>query len=114
MSRSFRSWRYLSLLAISALLFYASEVCCLGAVKDMTEFIPDDYLGTEFPWAMVLDLPDTSYYLNYRGSKLWTLTRVRVNLRAYSQANNRQPPTTTFYENLWYHNQSPIGLRRYN
>jgi hypothetical protein len=114
MSKSFRSWRYVSLLAISALLFYASEVCCFAAVKDMAEFIPDDYLGTQFPWALVMDLPDASYYLNYRGSKLWPLTRVRVNLRTYSQQNNREPPTTTYYEDLWYHNQSPIGLRRYN
>lgn len=78
------------------------------------EDLPDDYLGSEFAWAMILDLPDMTYYLNYPGSKLWPLTKVRVHLRSYRQEKIRTPPTNTFYEELWYHRQSPIGLRRYN
>jgi hypothetical protein len=114
MISSFRRGGHFSLIAVSVFLFYASQVCCFAAVKDIAEDIPDDYLGTEFPWAMILDLPDVGYYLNYPGSKLWPLTKVRVNLRTYSPANNREPPIQTLYEDLWYHNQSPIGLRRYN
>lgn len=99
---------------LSVFLIFASSVCCFAATKEMTESLPDDYLGSEFSWSMVLDLPDVDYYLKYRGSKLWPLTKITVNLKCYPQRNKCITATSTFYEEFWYRNEIPVGLRRYN
>jgi hypothetical protein len=80
----------------------------------MTESLPDEYLGREFPWAFVVDLPDANYYLKYPGTKLWPMTKVRINLRTYSRNQNAAPYQNTYYEELWYHYHMPVGLRRYS
>jgi hypothetical protein len=95
-----------------ALFVSLNNAVCLGAVRDMTNQLPDDYLGREFPWAFVLDLPDANSYLKYPGSKLWPITKVRVNLRSYSK--NSSSYENTSYEELWYHYHLPAGLRRYS
>jgi len=78
----------------------------------MTEDLPDEYLGRHFPWAFVVDLPDANSYLKYPGSKLWPMTKVRVNLRIYGA--NSASYEKTLYEELWYHYHLPAGLRRHN
>src|SRR5262249_30857467 len=98
--------------ALCMLLILLNKVVCFGAVKDMTQELPDDYLGREFPWAFVVDLPDANNYLKYPGSKLWPMTKVRVNLRTYSGKSASYESTT--YEELWYHYHLPVGLRRTN
>jgi len=80
----------------------------------MTESLPDEYLGNNFPWAFVVDLPDANYYLKYSGTKLWPMTKVRVNLRNYGQVQNGVPYQSTYYEQLWYYYHKSAGLRRYN
>jgi hypothetical protein len=113
MSSYIKHWIKLSLL-LATVLSFCSDTACLGAVKEMTQALPDDYLGTQFAWTMVLDLPDTSYYLNYPGSKLWPITKVRIHLNSYRQDTNRIPSKSTYYEEFWYHKQSIVGLRRFN
>jgi hypothetical protein len=95
--------------SILALLF---NLAGFSAVRDMTEELPDEYLGREFPWAFVIDLPDSNSYLKYHGSKLWPITKVRVNLRTYEKGLTGTYDTAA-YEELWYHYHLPTALRRY-
>jgi hypothetical protein len=95
-----------------AVFILLNNAACFGAVKDMTEELPNDYLGREFPWALVVDVPDANSYLKYPGSKLYPMTKVRVNFRTYS--GNGAAYENTAYEDLWYHYHLPAGLRRYN
>jgi hypothetical protein len=114
MSKWIKNRASIPFLLVTILILCFEQGRCFSAVKDMTQALPDDYLGTEFNWAMILDLPDVNYYLKYPASKLWPLTKVHIDLRAYSQDKNNTPPTNTFYEEFWYHKQAPVGLRRYN
>lgn len=103
------------LLPLAAILVvWLNQVCCFAAVKDMARDLPENYLGTEFTWAMVLDLPDMRHYLSYPGAKLKPIAKVQVHFRSYPHEYNHPPLTNTLYEELWYHNEVPIGLRRYN
>jgi hypothetical protein len=96
-----------------ALFFFAPKAVCYGAVADMTAEIPDAYLAQQFRWAFVVDLPDANSYLKYDGATIWPITKVRVNLRTYTDKASAAY-TGTLYETLWYHYHLPAGLRRYN
>jgi hypothetical protein len=104
----------ISLLLVSVLVFWLDAASGFASVNDMAEDLPDDYLGTEFAWVMVLDLPDAKYYLNYPGSKLSPLTKVRVRYRSFPQKSQWTIPTNTAYEELWYKGEVPVGLRRHS
>lgn len=104
----------LALLLASILSFGFSGSSCFASISEMSEDLPDDYLGTEFAWVMVLNSSDAKYYLNYPGSKLSPLTKVAVRYRAFPQKSQSTIPTTTSYEDLWYKGEVPVGLRRYN
>lgn len=82
-----------------------------ASVKDMRAYLPDDYLGTEFKWSMILYLPDVKDSLNYMGSTLHPLTKVSVSFNEYPSAGNVQ---TKAYEEFWYHKKAILGLRRHN
>jgi hypothetical protein len=95
------------------LIAFSNGAYCIAAVNQMSQDLPDDYLGSEFAWTMILNLPDTNYYLNYQGSKLWPVTKVEVYSRTYRQDGKPIPPKNTLYEEFWYHKQVPLGLRRH-
>jgi hypothetical protein len=59
-------------------LVLMNQIAGFAAIKDMSEYLPDDYLGNEFKWSMVLYLPDVKDSLNYTGSTLYPLTKVSV------------------------------------
>jgi hypothetical protein len=84
----------------------------VASVKKMHEVVPDGYLNDQFQWTITLDLPDANQYLKYPKSKLWPLTRVRADFKS----NVAKDPTSakTYYEELWYHDDVVIGLRRHN
>lgn len=92
--------------------FGIAIIPCFASVVDTIQLLPDDYLQREFSWALVVYQPDKSHYLKYPGSKLWPVTNLRVDLRTYPR--DRTVPLTTCYEDLWYHDSLPIGLRRQN
>lgn len=77
----------------------------------MSEYLPDDYLGTEFKWSMVLYLPDVKDSLNYKGSTLYPLTKVSVRFNDYIAAGKVE---TKPYEEFWYHKKAILGMRRRN
>lgn len=77
----------------------------------MKKYLPDDYLGNEFKWSMVLYLPDVKDNLNYMGSTLHPLTKVSVSFNEYLSAGNVQSKA---YEEFWYHKKAILGMRRHN
>jgi len=83
-----------------------------ASIAGMKEALPDDYLEREFSWTMVVYQPDRRDYLKYPGSKLWPLTNIRVDLRTYPPGQTGA--ATTLYEDLWYHDHLPMGLRRHH
>ncbi len=76
--------------------------------------LSSDYLQREFDWALFIDVRDIQHYLNYNGTKLHPLSRVRINLRIFRTGNSvdASVPPSVIYEELWYHKTTPIGLRR--
>lgn len=93
------------------LLILLSQTSGFASIKDMSEYLPDDYLGTEFKWSMVLYLPDVKDSLNYKGSTLYPLTKVSVRFNDYIAAGKVE---TKPYEEFWYHKKAILGMRRRN
>lgn len=96
-----KTLRRAALLIVAALCFQLSSSAAL------TPGLSDDYLNREFRWIMFLDCQDVEHYLNYPGSRLKPLTKVRVTLRTPPQA--AKP-----YHDFWYHRSLPIGARRFD
>ncbi len=92
-------------------LVLMNQIAGFAAIKDMSEYLPDDYLGNEFKWSMVLYLPDVKDSMNYTGSTLYPLTKVSVRLNQYPSAGNVQAKA---YEEFWYHKKAILGMRRLN
>lgn len=88
-----------------------NQIAGFAAIKDMSEYLPDDYLGNEFKWSMVLYLPDVKDSLNYTGSTLYPLTKVSVRCNQYPSVGNVQAKP---YEEFWYHKKAIVGMRRLN
>ena len=75
----------------------------------------DDYLDSQYDWAMCLDVGKAQHYLNYEGSRLHPLDKVRITFRQSprsSAAIAASATTTLLYEELWYHQGVPIGSQR--
>lgn len=92
-------------------LVFMNQIAGFAAIKDMSEYLPDDYLGKEFKWSMVLYLPDVKDSLNYTGSTLYPLTKVSVRFNQYPSVGNVQAKA---YEEFWYHKKAIVGMRRLN
>lgn len=96
---------------VTSYLVLMNQIAGFAAIKDMSEYLPDDYLGKEFKWSMVLYLPDVKDSLNYTGSTLYPLTKVSVRLNQYPAVGNVQAKA---YEEFWYHKKAIVGMRRLN
>ena len=99
---------------VCAFLICRSPISCFASVKDLAAALPDENLRAEYEWAIILDQSDLNSMLNYGGSKVWPLTKVRVQYRPYKEGDNSVPPSGILYEDVWYHDESTLGLRRYN
>jgi hypothetical protein len=103
--------------AIISLLLLLS--CCFGAQVPSCDAqknpdLIDDGLKQECDWAFFLDVQDVNHFLNYSGSQLHPLSRVRVSVRKFSRSgqDESESSATQTYEELWYRDGMPIGLRR--
>lgn len=80
---------------------------------DIRPDLVDERLQHETDWALMLDVQDINHFLNYSGSQLHPLSRVRVSFRNYPRAaEGTQPQDSRTYEQFWYYDGKPIGLRR--
>lgn len=75
--------------------------------------VPRDYLDREYDWTIFVDASAVEQYLNYKGSKLHPLTKVRVSVQKSPRSlQNDEEATEYVYEDFWYYKGKPIGLHR--
>ncbi len=100
-----------SLLAAMYLVF----ICQCPSDAEIDAMLMDPYLQKEFNWAMFIDLQEDKPYLRYPGSRLNPITQLRVTCSSFQRGiTNRSDSTPAeVYEEFWYHEETPIGLRRY-
>jgi len=80
---------------------------------DIRPDLIDERLQRETDWAMMLDVQDINHFLNYQGSQLHPLSRVRVSFRSFPRSSvGNKPEDSRIYEQFWYYDGKPIGLRR--
>jgi hypothetical protein len=74
----------------------------------------DNYLQTQFDYSAFIQPEVMQHYLNYPGSRLRSLNRVRIYMRTFQRAANLQVSTspTKIYQELWYEEGHSIGLRQ--
>jgi hypothetical protein len=97
-------------LLLSACLLLSLERISFAAIK---QELSNEHLLSQFDWALYLDVRDMPSYLNYKGTRLHPLTRIRVFLRKYARtAEGNSGSTIVVYEDFWYYKGRVIGLRR--
>jgi hypothetical protein len=92
-------------------LAFMSQLPC-GAIDPN---LLDPILQKEFQWAMFIEMNDNKPYLNYPGSKINPLTLFRVTANTFQQGKNITTNSTPaqLYEEFWYRQDVPVGLRRF-
>lgn len=80
---------------------------------EITPDLLDPKLEEQYDWAMYMDVHDVPKFLNYPSSKIRPLTDLRVIYRPLARGIRAAgAPKARVYEEFWYHNSMPVGLRR--
>jgi hypothetical protein len=87
-------------------------ICQLPCASEINTDLFDQYLRSYFDWAMFIGGPVTNQFLNYPGSQLSPLTWVPVNFNSFPLGKVGNNTPATLYEEFWYHQDVPVGLRR--
>lgn len=103
--------RSMLLAAATGFVFFSlNQLSGFAAIRDVELELPEDYLSTEFDWSMLVFRPDVRDRLNYPGSALHPMTKVSVRFSEYhAQGASKSTP----YEDFWYKEARPLGLRRH-
>ncbi len=90
-------------------------VCQFPSAAEIDAKLMDPYLQKEFNWAMYIDLEEDKPFLNYAGSRLNPLTQLRVTTSSFQRGTTKtlDSAPAQVYEEFWYHEETPVGLRRY-
>jgi len=103
----------LPLLAIVLIALLCPPPCLADINADLEDAgIVDTYLQREFDWVMRVDIHDTDY-ANYRKSQLRPLTEVAVSFRSFQRGVSLSDKPSELYEEFWYHQGTPVGMRRF-
>lgn len=84
----------------------------LPASAEISPGLPPDYLEREFDWILYIDVVDVKHYLDYRGTKLHPLSKARARFKISRGKGDEIARQPEIYEELWYHQTTPIGMRR--
>jgi hypothetical protein len=78
--------------------------------------IGDDSLNQRYDWVITVNVKILKDYLNYPTSNLAPMTKLSVVYRQTARLNQNQNRNTdpVQFEDLWYHECSVVGCRRYN
>lgn len=96
------------LVALLLLVFGA-----LPSFADITPDLLDPKLEEQYDWAMYMDVHDMKDMLKYQSSRLCPLTDVRVIYRPLAHGVRAADyKKAQIYEEFWYHDNMPIGLKR--
>ena len=72
------------------------------------------WLDQRYDWVIHLTPETHKEYLNYTGSRLHPITNVKAYFRVTPRLAPGHVDKTAHYEDLWYHDATPIGCRRYS
>ena len=103
-------WLPKCLVVVSCLFALTVQLPCCAEIKPN---LVDPYLQREFDWAMYLDARTVDHYLNYTGSTLHPLMRARIRYRYFARRLGPAKWPARTYDELWYHDGKPVGMRRY-
>lgn len=111
MKTSFR----LALKAFRATLFASLILACAALNAPAADESDDDEQTPKdlYDFVAILKTSRLDQLTNYRASRLKPLGQVAVSYKAHSRSNKDQVLASTPYEDLWYHDYTPIGCRRY-
>lgn len=101
-----------SLVALMSLAFGCQTPC--NAEFDAK--LDDPYFQDEYQWAMFVEMKNDRPFLKYPSSQLNPLTAFKISARTFPQNADGETVSTPsrLYEEFWYHDSVPIGLKRYS
>lgn len=73
----------------------------------------DEYFNNRFDFMVMLKVKKMADMADYRGCTLTPMGKVAIACKAHSRSNPNIVLPITNYEDIWYHDYSPVGLRRY-
>ncbi|HEY9731957.1 MAG TPA: hypothetical protein V6C89_08595 [Drouetiella sp.] len=90
--------------------------CQIPCRAEFDAKLDDPYFKDECQWAMYVEMKDNLPYLKYPGSQLSPLTVLRITARSFPQNSDGETISSPsrLYEEFWYHDHVPIGLKRYS
>ncbi|HEY9677179.1 MAG TPA: hypothetical protein V6C76_04195 [Drouetiella sp.] len=81
--------------------------------SDYFDDFSDDAFNKRYDWIIAVDSLNMKDYMNYKGSQLHPIARERINYRLTNRfGRERASYDPVFFEELWYHDCSPIGCRK--
>lgn len=103
----FRRRKILSLAGLASLfLLFLFQGSCESEISSNMDM---PYLGQQYDWAVFIEVKNVSHYLNYSGTTLHPLTKVRIYFRQFKGL--AEPSTSKLCEEIWYYKSIPIGSR---
>ncbi len=99
-----------------AVLFLALVSPCRSMAaqnSDDVDDFADDTMNQRYDWVITADTTSMKDLLNYPGSGLHPVSKIKVNYRLtprFGRERSSYDPVT--YEELWYHECKPIGCRK--
>lgn len=97
------------LIALNSLIFLFQA----PADAEFSANLNDNYLQTQFDYSAFIQPEAMQHYLNYEGSRLRALTRVRIYTREFLRGGDYQASSPAkLYQELWYQEGHSIGLRQ--
>jgi hypothetical protein len=99
-----------------------ASICLLGLpafAEDASSpgdfVIGDDSLSKRYDWVITINVKILKDYLNYPASNLTPMTKLSIVYKQTARLNQNQNRNTdpVQFEDLWYHDCSAIGCRRY-
>jgi hypothetical protein len=113
--RGFNQLNIRKLIAVLGCVSCALLSQMTASTAEMLMDLSDSSLDRRYDWAAFLDMQSMPDYLNYPGSQLRPITNVKINFRTCQRTSGQTQINgfTRPYEDLWYHESTPIGCRRY-
>lgn len=88
-------------------------LCGYPCSADITPDLLDPSLELQYDWAMYMDVRELKGLLSYPTSRLNPLTDLRVIYRPLARGvRGADYKKARIYEEFWYHDEMPIGLKR--
>lgn len=96
------------------LLILFGSFCCRPMAAQNDFAIDDSTLNERFDWVIFVNVKELKSYLNYKGSTLNPVAKLSITYRQTPRFNKERELKMFTYEDLWYHEGSAVGCRRYH